>query len=198
MKAVVAKSDLYDHRNILKSAKPDRSIVPGTLLTMTISDRFSVVGPGFEHSIDCEALEWGTITVPYMTWDKLLQSLKFASGNTATIAAENGQIQLDTLKMNHPDIKVTRRDQIPLEMPINADPLDVLRLLSSHDIERLRTSPIWNIIKEALERLRGQLTQATSILGKYGVRSEDLVVVVSKRLRIKNHEMFVKNIFEKL
>jgi hypothetical protein len=76
--------------------------------------------------------------------------------------------------------------------------LDVLRLLSSHDIERLRTSPIWNIIKEALERLRGQLTQATSILGKYGVRSEDLVVVVSKRLRIKNHEMFVKNIFEKL
>jgi hypothetical protein len=165
---------------------------------MTISDRFSVVGPGFEHSIDCEALEWGTITVPYMTWDKLLQSLKFASGNTATIAAENGQIQLDTLKMNHPDIKVTRRDQIPLEMPINADPLDVLRLLSSHDIERLRTSPIWNIIKEALERLRGQLTQATSILGKYGVRSEDLAVVVSKRLRIKNHEMFVKNIFEKL
>ncbi len=88
MKAVVAKQDLYDHRNILKTAKPERSILHGTLLTMTISNRFSVVGPGFEHTIDCEALEWGTITVPYVTWDKLLQSLKFTSGNTVAIAAE--------------------------------------------------------------------------------------------------------------
>jgi hypothetical protein len=189
MKAVVAKSDLYDHRNILKTAKPNRSILHGTQLTMTISKRFSVVGPGFEHSIDCEALEWGTITVPYMTWNKLLHSLKFASGSTVTIAAENGQIQLDTLKMNHPDIKVTRRDRLPLEMPINATPLDILRLLSLHDIEQLKTSGIWNTIKEALERLRGQLTHAANILGEYGVKSEDLALPVSKRLGDNCHDI---------
>ncbi len=111
---------------------------------------------------------------------------------------KNGQIQLDTLKMNHPDIKVTRRDRLPLEMPINATPLDILRLLSLHDIEQLKTSGIWNTIKEALERLRRQLTHAANILGEYGVKSEDLALPVSKRLGIKNHELFAKNIFEKL
>lgn len=198
MKAIVTKPDLYDHKNILKSARPDKAILHGILLTMTISNRFSVVGPGFEHSMDCEALEWGTITVPYMTWDKLLQSLKFVSGSTVTIAAENGQIQLDTLKMNHPDIKVTRRDRLPLEMPINATPLDILKLLSLYDLEQLKTSGIWNTIKEALERLRGQLTHAANLLAEYRVKSEDLALPVSKRLGIKNHEMFVKNLYEKL
>ena len=45
------------------------------------------MGPGFEHSVECEAVEWGTITVPYITWDRLLQSLKFVSGGTVTFSA---------------------------------------------------------------------------------------------------------------
>lgn len=196
MKAVVTKTDLYDHRNIVKSAKPTKAILSGAMLTITISDRFSVVGPGFEHSIDCEALQWGTITIPYITWDKLLQSLKFVQANTVTIAAEVGQIQLDTLKMKHPDIKVTRRDRIPLALPINANPFDFLKLLSVHDLEQLKASGISNTIKEAQERLRGQLNQAANLLGEYGVRSEDLALVVSKKLGVKEHELFVKNIFE--
>ncbi len=116
MKAIVAKPNLYDHRNIIKTAKPDRSILNRVLLRMTVSERFSVVGPGFEHPIDCETLEWGTITVPYVTCNKLLQSLKFMPGNTVTIAADNGQIRLDTLKTNHPDIMVTPRDRTPISL----------------------------------------------------------------------------------
>lgn len=198
MKAVVTKTDLYDHRNIVKSAKPTKAVLPGAMLTITISDRFSVVGPGFEHSIDCEALQWGTITVPYVTWAKLLQSLKFVHGNTVTIAAEEGQIQLDTLKMTHREIKVTPRSRIPLELPINANPFDILKLLSIHGLEELKSSGISNAIKEVQERLRKQLNQAANLLGEYGVRPEDLAFSVCKKMGIKQHELFVKNIFENL
>ncbi len=198
MKAIVNKSDLYDHMNILKSAKPNRRLLRGTLLTMTISDRFSVIGPGFKHSIDCEALEWGTLTVPYMTWYTLLQSLKFQTESTITLAAENGQIQLDTIKMSHPEIKVMQRDRLYLELPINPTTLDVLNLLSLYDIGQLRTTGIWSVVKSALEHLRGQLNQAAKILSAYGVGPEDLALPVSKKLRVKNPETFLKILFEEL
>ena len=198
MKAIIAKSDLYEHKKVLKTAKPVKSLLGSTLLTMTVSNRFLVVGPGFEHSVECEAVEWGTITVPYITWDRLLQSLKFVSGGTVTFAASDGQIGLDTLKINHPDIKVSSRDKIPLELPINPTPLDIMKLLSLHEIEQLETSGMWNNIREAKERLRGQIIHAANTLGEYGVNKEDLASQVCKRLEIKNREIFMRNLFGKL
>ena len=73
-----------------------------------------------------------------------------------------------------------------------------MKLLSLHEIEQLETSGMWNNIREALERLRGQIIHAANTLGEYGVNSEDLASQVCKRLGIKNREIFMRNTFGKL
>ena len=107
MKAMLSKSDLLAHKRIFqKVAKPQRGTANKTFVTLTVSDKFTVTGPGLSHAMECQAVAWGRTSVPYHIWKRLMQTLQFTSEGEVTIAAEDGKIELDKLSISNPKIQV--------------------------------------------------------------------------------------------
>ena len=107
MKAIISKSDLLAHKRIFqKVAKPQRGTANETYVTLTVSDKFTVTGPGLSHAMECKAAAWGRTNVPYNIWKRLMQTLRFASESEVTVVAEDGKIEVDKLSINNPNIQV--------------------------------------------------------------------------------------------
>lgn len=107
MKAIVSKSDLLSHKRIFqKVAKPQRGTANKTFVTLTVTDKFTVTGPGLSHAMECKAAAWGRTSVPYNIWKHLIQTLRFTSESEVTISAEDGKIEVDKLSIDNPKIKV--------------------------------------------------------------------------------------------
>ena len=93
MKAVISKSDLVAHKKIfLKVAKPQRGMANETCVTLTVSDKFTVTGPGLSHAMECKAVAWGRTSVPYNIWKRLMQILRFTPESEVTIAARMAKL----------------------------------------------------------------------------------------------------------
>jgi hypothetical protein len=67
MKVMIKKAELLKHKKTLKIAKLSK-IIESSGVTLTASERFSVVGQGFKNELDCQSLQWGSVTIPYATW----------------------------------------------------------------------------------------------------------------------------------
>jgi hypothetical protein len=107
MKAILSKSDLLAHKRIFqKAAKPQRGMANKTFVTLTVSDKFAVAGPGLSHAMECQAVAWGRTSVPYNIWKRLMQTLRFTSETEVTVAAEDGKLEVDKLSINNPNIQV--------------------------------------------------------------------------------------------
>jgi len=108
MKAIISKSDLDAHKRVfLKIAKPQRGMADKTFVIITISDKFTVTCPGFSHAMECKALAWGRISVPYYVWKRLMRTVTFLPESEVTVTAENGKIGLAKLSISNPKIQVT-------------------------------------------------------------------------------------------
>lgn len=77
-----------------------------TFVTLTVSDKFAVSGPGLSQAMECRAVAWGRTTVPYNIWKRLMQTLRFTSESEVTVAAKDGKIEIDKLSINNPNIRV--------------------------------------------------------------------------------------------
>lgn len=153
MEAIFFKSDLLKHKKSLKIVKLDKKIAQNASLTVTVSDKLSVVGVGFQLDLECRAQEWGTIIVRYLTWLRLIDTLRFIQDEEIKLSAENGKIKLGKIEIADSNIRVTRRDKIPLEIPINATPLEILIFLSPHGLERVKAAGLWNTVLEIIKEI---------------------------------------------
>ena len=107
MKAIVSKSNFLVHKRVFqKIAKPQRGTANKSFVTLTVSDKFTVTGPGLSQAMECKAVAWGRTSVPYNIWKRLIQTLRFTSENEVTITAEDGKIEIDKLSINNPNIQV--------------------------------------------------------------------------------------------
>jgi hypothetical protein len=196
MKIIIKKTQLLKHKKTLKIAKLSK-IPENSGVTLTASERFSVTGQGFKDEMDCQSLQWGSVTIPYTTWKSYFRLLITISSKEFAIEAEDGLIKFHTMQLKSPEIKVSRLDQISPEIPINAPHMQVIDMACTQGIEyeRLKASAIWNTIKENIDILRKQLKNAISSLKEYGVTQGDLIELLIKGLGVKDRETFFKLLF---
>lgn len=163
-------------------------------MTLTISEKLSVLGVGFQQDLECHAQEWGTTIVRYLTWLKLIETLRFIPDEEIQLSAENGRIKLGKMEISDSNIQVTRRDKIPLEIPFNATPMDIINFLSLHGLERVKAAGLWNTVLEVMKLIRKDLLQAYDPLQKYGVVPMDLIEMLEHRIGIKenDHDLFIQ------
>jgi hypothetical protein len=168
-------------------------------VTLTASEKLSIVGQGFSNEMDCQSLRWGSVTIPFVTWQGYFKVLKTISAEEITIEAENGIIRFHNYQLNSPEIRVSCLDKIPMEIPLNATSMEIIMFPFEHKIsyERLRQSAIWNVVKEHMETLKHQLMRAASPLADYGVRKADLAELVAQKLGIIDKDTFLKILFTK-
>jgi hypothetical protein len=198
MKVIIPKAELIKQRKTLKIARLSK-ILKSSAVTLTASDSFSIAGQGFMNKMECEALRWGTVTLPFAIWQGLIKVLGEISSDKISIEAENGKIRFQTIEINHPNIrvKVSSLDKLAQEIPLNATHTQIIEIALSQRIEfeRLKASVIWNVVKENIKIIRLQLKNAAFALKEYGVIPEDLIEPLARRLGINNREAFLKMVF---
>jgi hypothetical protein len=197
MKVIIKKAELLKHKKTLKIVKlskiPDNSGV-----TLTASERFSVVGQGFRDDIDCQSLQWGSVTIPYTAWKGYFNLLGTISSKEITIEAEDGLIKFHNIQLKSPKIKVSRLDKISLEIALNAPHIQIINMAFTQGIEyeRLKDSAIWDTVKENIKILRIKLSNAAGALKEYGVIQDDLIELLIRGLGVKDRETFFKLLFD--
>ena len=197
MKVIIKKSELLKQKKTLKIAKLSK-VPESSGVTLTASERFSVTGQGFKNEMDCESLQWGTVTLPYFIWQSLVKALSRISTTKIAIEAENGKIRFQTIEMHYPSIKVTRIDRIASEIPLNATHIQIIQVAFSQGIEyeRLKDSAIWDTVKENIKILRIHLSNAAYPLKEYGVTQDDFIEPLIRGLGVKDRETFFKLLFD--
>ena len=197
MKVIIKKADLLKHKKTLKIAELSK-IPDSSGVTLTASERFSVVGQGFRDEIDCQSLQWGSVTIPYAFWKSYFRFLNTISSKEITIEAEDGLIRFHTMQLKSPEIKVSRLDKIAPEIPLNATHIQFIEMAFTQGIEyeRLKASAIWNAVKENIEILRLQLENAAYSLKEYGVTEKDLIEPLIRGLGVTDRDTFFKLLFD--
>lgn len=196
MKVIIKKADLLKHKKTLKIAKLSK-IPESSGVTLTVSERFSVTGQGFKDELDCQSLQWGSVTIPYATWKGCFRFLSAISLKEITIEAEDGLIRFHTMQLKSPEIKVSRLDKISPEIPLNAPHIQIINMAFTQGIEyeRLKDSAIWNTVKENIKILKLKLRYAAFSLKEYGVIQDDLIEPLIRGLGVKDRETFFKLLF---
>lgn len=193
MKIIIKKVELLKHKKTLKIAKLSK-IPDSSGVTLTASERLSVIGQGFRDEIDCQSLQWGSVTIPYAAWKGYFRFLRIISEKEITIEAEDGLIKFHTMQLKSPKIKVTRLDKIAPEIPLNATHIQFINMAFNHGLEyeRLKASAIWNTVKENIEILRIHLSRAAFELKEYGVTEQDLIEPLIRGLGVTDRQTFFK------
>jgi len=75
MKAIISRGELISHRKRLLIAKPSKKLAETAQVTMSAAEQLSVTGPGFRHDMKCEAVQWGTVRLPYKLWHHIIENL---------------------------------------------------------------------------------------------------------------------------
>ncbi len=157
-------------------------------VVITVSESFSVIGPGFRHKVPCRSIQWGNVTLPYRLWNHLMKNLnRLTKNKEITIAAENGELQFETLTVSNPDIKVVRQNKAALQLPFNADPLTIMKFVFKHDVEELKNMGMWNTAMEITDQISRKITSAVNLLYDYGIQRKDLEKLFVEKFGAHNY-----------
>jgi len=196
MRAVVTKKDLLSHRKRMKLIKLPKKLRQSVDVTLTASDVLSVTCPGFQEDIVAKVEEWGTVSLPYNLWDHIVENLIPAiSEKEIPISVENFSIELGEMKIRNARISVIRPDKVPFDIPVDAEPIDVVRFALEQDIRVVQNSVAWKYVKAARDQVKGQFQKACTPLRRYGVTAEELALLVATKLGVENKKDFVEFIF---
>lgn len=193
MKFIIPKSDLLKHKKTLKIAKMGR-LAKAASLSITVSEKCLIDGPGFSVKLDCRPLTWGRASIPFQVWDRLMRVLDGISRKDIPVEVIDGKVQFDTMIIDNPEIRVVPSDKLATEIPLNLDPVDVIKLFSLGP-EDLKASGIWNAVRFYMRRLRPQVEQAALPLKEYGISPEDLAMILAVKLGIEDTRRFVEILF---
>lgn len=196
MKVVVPRAELLSHRKCLLIAKPPKKLSETAHVAISASEKLSVTGLGFSYDMACRSLEWGTVSLPYRIWRRLIEDMvPVLTEEEISIAAETFSIEFAGTKVEHPEIRVRRMDKLSLEVPADAKPIEIVEYAMGKDIRVLRGSIAWKAIQPAIGQVRRQIERACSPLRRYGVTERDLAMLVAEKRGIGNAERFFSALF---
>ena len=191
MKVLITRDELISHRNLFMTMKTPKRLAETAQVTISASEQFSVIGPGFSHDMNCRAIKWGTVSLPYKVWKHIVENLvPVLDDEEISIAAETFEIKFGGTKIEHPHIKVTRLDKLSLDLPVDAKPIEIVEFALRHDMRTLRSSAAWKTIKSSIDQVRKQTERACIPLKKYGITPEDLADLVARKHDIKEISRF--------
>jgi hypothetical protein len=194
MEAIIPKSELLRFGRILKAVKLTKAAKKASV-TLIVAEHLSVIGPGFNQVLTCKPIKWGTVLLPFSAIESLIKVLKGIPEDEVAIEAENGRFKIARrMEMTGPEIKVSHKDSLPLEIPLDSRPVDFLKLFS-HGPERLQNSGMWKPVLFYMTKLRQQLGKAALPLEEYGIRPPHLAIAVARKLDIENLREFVEILF---
>jgi hypothetical protein len=182
MKATIQKSDLIHHGRRLNLSRPTKSVTARARVEISASLGITIMGPGFSEKLDGPVSEWGTLVVPYLTWERVLKSLKSIREEMITLSGIGGMISFGPFQIKNNEIRVIPFKKLLFEIPPEAGPAEILRLVLHHGPEKFHEAGLWSLVESAAEHLRKKLDQACSPLAEFGCRPADLVGPVSFRL----------------
>lgn len=165
-------------------------------VTITVSEKMSVTGPGFRHDMECRPIQWGTVGIPYKIWRHIIENLIPAlNEKEIPIAAETFEIWIGRSKIGNPRIKVSHSDKLALEIPVDAKPIEIVEYALGRGIRQVRASVVWNTVSQAVDRVRREIERAWGPLKKYGVEPEDLIFLVSAKVGIEDRKGLCELLF---
>jgi hypothetical protein len=132
MKAVLIRPDLILHGKRPKLSRPNKSVLAQARVEISASQEITIMGPGFSEKLEGSVSEWGTLVIPYLIWERAVQSLKTVKEDAITLSGIGGMISLGPVQISHPDIRVVPLNKLLLEMPTESGPSDILRLVLQH------------------------------------------------------------------
>jgi hypothetical protein len=199
MKAMVPKSALVNHRKALKLARLPKSMAEKATVEITLSERMIIVGPGFAEKLDCEAIEWGNVFLPYPLWQRVIQSAETLRDETVEFSIQDGSLTIGPMRIGHPEIRVRRLERLGLEVPLNAGRVDFIRLFFRYDMQRLEAAGLWNFVLWAAKDFRLNIGRAWKPLAEYGIRLEEVAEMVGRKLGMKEQDRdgFLKLLYPK-
>ena len=198
MKALVRLDELISHRRLFMIVKTPKRLAETAQVTISTSEQFSVIGPGFSHDMNCKAVKWGTVSLPYKVWKNIVENLvPILNDEEISIAAETFQIKFGGTKIEHPQIKVTRLDKLAVEIPVDAKPIEIVEFALQHDMRTLRGSGAWKTIRTSIDQVRKQTERACIPLKKYGVTPEDLADLAARKRDIADNRRFKDILFSR-
>ncbi len=196
MKVTIKKSELVSHGKNLSIVKVSKKLAETAQVTITVSEHFSVTGPAFRHDMECKAIEWGSVRLPYRLWHHLIEELlPSLSDDEIIISAEIIEIEFGGIRIVNPGIEVSGPDKMALEIPADASPINIIIFALSQDKRKLRGSAVWKTVKAARDQVRKQIERANTPLGRYGVEPEDLTMLVARGMGIDNADHFIDFLF---
>jgi len=197
MKAILTRSELVSHRNCLKIANPKhKKVAENAQITITVSDKFVVTGLGFCQDLKCKPIQWGTIALPHLVWQKLIENLvPLVKDEEVTIAAENFQIDFGKTRIENPHIIVRRADKLSLGIPTDAKPIDIIKFALEQDFRALRNSVAWRTVLAAVDVVRRQIERASAPIKRYGFTPEEVAELVGQKLELRDLQGFVRMLF---
>ena len=197
MKATLSKDELVSHRNYLRIAHPKRKkVAKNAQITVTVSDKFVVTGLSFRHDLKCKSIQWGTIALPHLVWQKLIEGLvPLIEDEEIIITAENFQINFGRTVIENPHIIVRRADKLSLQIPPDAKPIDIIEFALAQDFRTLRNSVAWGTVLAATEMVRKQIERASAPIKRYGFTPEEVAELVGRKLGFKDLQGFVRMLF---
>jgi hypothetical protein len=187
MKATVQKDELLLHKKHLKILGLKKWVPGNAEVTLTVSEKFVVTGPGFSETLECKAIKWGSARVPYSLWALLVEKLVPASRlKEITISVGHGEFHYGEMKIMNPAVCVAGPDKTSVEVPADATPLSIVLYAMRGDVDVRRNSVLEKRVQNALASARWEISSALSSLGKYGVTEEDLVSLMAEKSGVKN------------
>jgi len=193
MKAIISKRELVTHRKHLLIAPPSKKLAETAQVTVSAAEQLSVTGPGFRHDMNCEAMQWGTVRLPYTLWRHIIENLvPILNDKEIPITAENYQLQFGKTKIENPRIMVTRLDRLALEIPGDVKPIQIIEFALGHDIKTVRQSAVWKTVKASIDEVRKQFERAAVPIKKYGVTPQDIAQLVAEEIGDKRARSFYR------
>jgi hypothetical protein len=189
VKATLQKNELLLHRKHLQILGLQKKMAKKAEVTLSVSEKFVVTGPGFSETLECKPIKWGTARVPYKLWAHLVENLVPATKlKEITISVGHREFHYGEMKIMNPAVCVAGPDKSSVEVPADATPLDIIIFAMRGDVGIQRKSVLEKRVEDALYTARREIKSAWSPLKKYGVTVEDLVSLVTERISFDDEE----------
>ena len=75
MELTVSTADLVGYRKRFLLAKLSDKIAEAAKVTLRAAEKLSVESLGFREDLPCKPIQWGTVSLPYLLWEKLIKGL---------------------------------------------------------------------------------------------------------------------------
>lgn len=193
MRAKLQRKDLISHQKTIKTAKSRlKAINDNASVIISVSDHFSVSGPGFKQKMPCESMEWGTIKVPYKIWNHLIRNLnKLSKDQEIIISFKNNAFSFASCVMENTEINSVNNSKIQRELPINPTPKMVLEYIVGQDHEQLHSLGLSEIARSVINDLDNKAIKAATYLKDYEITVDDLRKMIANKFGVTDYDKFL-------